>query len=155
VWRVGDTRDTGISRVISYAATHLNAMYVCSASRNKGQLLLGSTLGSMPCYDQPCTSPTTSLPTYREMGPLAMSLSVGLSVRVGMSLAGRLGGNANVCSSPLQRGWCRERPLPASTEVGDVVVIDCCGAYGRSMASTYNLRPVPVEVVVNGRLESD
>ena len=60
----------------------------------------------------------------------------------GLSLHGRLGAGSNARVD-------RARPLPASTQVGDVVVIDCCGAYGRSMASTYNLRQVPEERVLD------
>jgi diaminopimelate decarboxylase/aspartate kinase len=37
--------------------------------------------------------------------------------------------------------------LPADTAPGDVVLLDCCGAYGFCMASTYNLRPLPSETV--------
>ncbi len=40
------------------------------------------------------------------------------------------------------------RMLPAATREGDVVLIADAGAYGMAMASTYNLRPLPVEEVV-------
>ena len=33
-----------------------------------------------------------------------------------------------------------ERPFSVSTSEGDVVLIDCAGAYGRCMASSYNMR---------------
>ena len=35
-------------------------------------------------------------------------------------------------------------------EAGDLVVLDQAGAYGASMASTYNSRPLPAEVMVDG-----
>ena len=41
----------------------------------------------------------------------------------------------------------RDRPMPP-TEEGDVVLIANAGAYGRVMASQYNLRPVPDELVI-------
>ena len=39
------------------------------------------------------------------------------------------------------------RPLPATRE-GDVLVVANAGAYGRAMSSTYNLRALPVEIVL-------
>lgn len=39
------------------------------------------------------------------------------------------------------------RQLPACAE-GDVMLIATAGAYGRSMASTYNLRPIPDELLI-------
>ncbi len=43
----------------------------------------------------------------------------------------------------------RDRMLPPLT-VGDVVAIRDAGAYGAAMASNYNRRPLPVEVLVDG-----
>jgi diaminopimelate decarboxylase/aspartate kinase len=42
------------------------------------------------------------------------------------------------------------RRLPPTRE-GDVLLVGTTGAYGRAMASTYNLRPVPPEVVLPSR----
>jgi diaminopimelate decarboxylase len=42
----------------------------------------------------------------------------------------------------------RDRTLPA-LEVGDLVAIRDAGAYGSAMASNYNRRPLPVEVLVD------
>ncbi len=42
----------------------------------------------------------------------------------------------------------RDRMLPA-LEVGDLVAIRDCGAYGAAMASNYNRRPLPPEVLVD------
>jgi len=42
----------------------------------------------------------------------------------------------------------QQRPLPAATTEGDVVLIADAGAYGRSMANTYNLRALPDEDVL-------
>jgi diaminopimelate decarboxylase len=39
-----------------------------------------------------------------------------------------------------------EISLPADLQEGDVVIIHGCGAYGRSMSSEYNLRPLPPEI---------
>lgn len=43
----------------------------------------------------------------------------------------------------------RDRMLP-TLSVGDVVAIHDAGAYGAAMASNYNRRPLPVEVLVDG-----
>jgi len=43
----------------------------------------------------------------------------------------------------------RERPLE-TVEVGELLVVRDAGAYGFSMASSYNLRPRPAEVLVDG-----
>ncbi len=53
----------------------------------------------------------------------------------------------NICESGDVLGRDRELPLP---RVGDILGIGCAGAYGMSMASTYNLRPLPAEVVISG-----
>jgi diaminopimelate decarboxylase/aspartate kinase len=37
------------------------------------------------------------------------------------------------------------RPLP-KTEEGDIMLIDCAGAYGRVMSSEYNKRPPAKEI---------
>jgi diaminopimelate decarboxylase len=42
-----------------------------------------------------------------------------------------------------------DRPLPEVNE-GDLLVVKSCGAYGFSMASHYNTRPKPAEVLVQG-----
>jgi diaminopimelate decarboxylase/aspartate kinase len=42
----------------------------------------------------------------------------------------------------------KRRPLPADTREGDVLVIADAGAYGRVMASRYNLRALPMEEVL-------
>jgi diaminopimelate decarboxylase len=42
----------------------------------------------------------------------------------------------------------RDRPLPALS-VGDLIAIRDAGAYGSAMASNYNRRPLPAEVVVD------
>jgi diaminopimelate decarboxylase len=41
------------------------------------------------------------------------------------------------------------RDLPGA-QVGDVLVIENTGAYGSSMSSTYNSRPLIAEVLVDG-----
>ena len=52
----------------------------------------------------------------------------------------------NVCESGDLFG--RDRPLP-DVEEGDVIAILNAGAYGFTMASRYNSRPLPAEVLVN------
>ena len=42
-----------------------------------------------------------------------------------------------------------QRELPAA-EVGDLLVIHDAGAYGASMSSNYNSRPLAAEVLVDG-----
>jgi len=44
--------------------------------------------------------------------------------------------------------WIRERELPASIEVGDLVVVENAGAYGFVMSYPYNGRLRPAEVLV-------
>jgi diaminopimelate decarboxylase len=46
--------------------------------------------------------------------------------------------------------FARERELPVTTE-GDLLAILDAGAYGMSLASNYNTRPRPAEVLVDGR----
>ena len=50
-----------------------------------------------------------------------------------------------ICESGDVLGYARR--LPRSVE-GDVLLVGTTGAYGRSMASTYNLRPIPEEVLL-------
>jgi diaminopimelate decarboxylase len=52
----------------------------------------------------------------------------------------------NICESGDVFGRDRRLPRP---ELGDILAIRDAGAYGFSMASTYNLRPLPAEVVVD------
>ncbi len=44
----------------------------------------------------------------------------------------------------------RRRRLPRATAEGDVLLLADAGAYGASMANTYNSRPLPVEQVMDG-----
>lgn len=44
-----------------------------------------------------------------------------------------------------------DRPLPLFLNQGDALAILSAGAYGMSMASRYNSRPLPAEVLVDGR----
>ncbi len=53
----------------------------------------------------------------------------------------------NICESG--DVFARDYPLPRA-EVGDLLGIRDSGAYGMSMASTYNLRPLPAEVAIDG-----
>lgn len=46
-----------------------------------------------------------------------------------------------------------DRELPELKE-GDIIAILDAGAYGFSMASTYNMRPRPAEVMVNGKVHN-
>ena len=46
--------------------------------------------------------------------------------------------------------FAKDRPLPA-VNAGDLLAIMSAGAYGMGMASNYNSRPRPAEVLVNGR----
>jgi diaminopimelate decarboxylase len=53
----------------------------------------------------------------------------------------------NICESGDIFARDRELPLP---QPGDLLAIRDAGAYGFAMASTYNLRPLPAEVAVEG-----
>ncbi|MGP1666494.1 MAG: diaminopimelate decarboxylase, partial [Rhodanobacter sp.] len=44
--------------------------------------------------------------------------------------------------------FARDRVLP-SCKAGDLLLISCTGAYGASMASTYNSRPLAAEVLLS------
>src|SRR6266699_1060332 len=46
--------------------------------------------------------------------------------------------------------FARDRELPATNE-GDLLAILDAGAYGMALASNYNTRPRPAEVLVDGR----
>ncbi|RYX95325.1 diaminopimelate decarboxylase, partial [bacterium] len=56
-----------------------------------------------------------------------------------------------VCGNICESGdiFARDRELPKITE-GDILALLNAGAYGYSMASNYNTRPLPAEVLVNG-----
>lgn len=45
--------------------------------------------------------------------------------------------------------FAKDRPMPP-VERGDLVAVFTAGAYGYTMASNYNARPIPAEVLVNG-----
>ena len=51
----------------------------------------------------------------------------------------------NVCESGDL--FARDRPLP-DVEEGDIIAILNAGAYGYTMASNYNSRPLPAEILV-------
>lgn len=53
----------------------------------------------------------------------------------------------NICESG--DIFARDRVLP-EPQVGDLLALADAGAYGSSMASTYNTRPLPAEVVIDG-----
>jgi diaminopimelate decarboxylase len=46
--------------------------------------------------------------------------------------------------------FCKDRPLPKVGE-GDFLALLSAGAYGSVMGSNYNARPLPTEVLVNGK----
>jgi diaminopimelate decarboxylase len=46
--------------------------------------------------------------------------------------------------------FCKDRPLPKLGE-GDAIALLSAGAYGSVMGSNYNSRPLPTEVLVNGK----
>ena len=46
--------------------------------------------------------------------------------------------------------FCHDRPLP-KVAAGDLLALMSAGAYGFVMASNYNTRPLPAEVMVKGR----
>jgi diaminopimelate decarboxylase len=48
-------------------------------------------------------------------------------------------------------GFVRSQPLPEA-QVGELLVIECAGAYGFVMASNYNSKTLPAEVMVSGGL---
>jgi diaminopimelate decarboxylase len=53
----------------------------------------------------------------------------------------------NICESG--DVFARDRALPQPA-LGDILAIRDAGAYGMAMASTYNTRPLPAEIVVDG-----
>ena len=46
--------------------------------------------------------------------------------------------------------FCQNRPLP-KISAGEYLALMSAGAYGSVMASNYNSRPLPAEVLVNGK----
>lgn len=52
----------------------------------------------------------------------------------------------NICESGDVFARDRQLTMP---QISDVLAIGCAGAYGMAMASTYNLRPLPPELVVD------
>ncbi|MEQ8849133.1 diaminopimelate decarboxylase [Botrimarina sp.] len=73
--------------------------------------------------------------------------------------ASSLDGEAFVVAGPLcesgdvftqaEGGYVEPRPLPRPA-VGDLLVIGCAGAYGYTMASNYNSKPLCAEVLIDG-----
>jgi len=53
----------------------------------------------------------------------------------------------NICESG--DVFARQRALPAP-QLGDILALHDAGAYGMAMASTYNTRPLPAEVIIDG-----
>jgi diaminopimelate decarboxylase len=53
----------------------------------------------------------------------------------------------NICESG--DVFARDRAIPAP-QLGDILALRDAGAYGMAMASTYNTRPLPAEIVVDG-----
>jgi diaminopimelate decarboxylase len=53
----------------------------------------------------------------------------------------------NICESGDVFARARSLPMP---QLGDLLALRDAGAYGMAMASTYNTRPLPAEVVVDG-----
>ena len=53
----------------------------------------------------------------------------------------------NICETGDVFARARELPLPV---IGDLLALRDAGAYGFAMASTYNLRPLPAEVAIDG-----
>ncbi len=53
----------------------------------------------------------------------------------------------NICESGDVFARARTLPMP---QLGDLLALRDAGAYGMAMASTYNTRPLPAEVVVDG-----
>ena len=47
--------------------------------------------------------------------------------------------------------FCKDRPLPKVGE-GDTLALLSAGAYGAVMGSNYNARPLPPEILVNGKI---
>jgi len=57
----------------------------------------------------------------------------------------------NICESGDVFAWNRGMPVP---KIGDILAIKNAGAYGISMASTYNLRALPQEILIkNGKVK--
>lgn len=56
---------------------------------------------------------------------------------------------STVATAGLPASFVTTRTLPA-TGVGDLLVIEIAGAYGFVMASNYNSKPLPAEVLVDG-----
>jgi bifunctional diaminopimelate decarboxylase / aspartate kinase len=65
--------------------------------------------------------------------------------RLGKPAAGNYDVVGPICESGDVLG--HDRPLPETRE-GDVLLIANAGAYGRSMASSYNLRQPPEEIIL-------
>ncbi|RYD25209.1 MAG: diaminopimelate decarboxylase, partial [Verrucomicrobiaceae bacterium] len=45
--------------------------------------------------------------------------------------------------------FCQDRPLP-DFQPGDYIALMSAGAYGFAMASNYNSRPLPAEILIEG-----
>lgn len=63
------------------------------------------------------------------------------------SWAGALRCREAMCRTSVQALTSRHRALPDATREGDVVLVDSTGAYGFCMASPYNMRAPPAELI--------
>jgi bifunctional diaminopimelate decarboxylase / aspartate kinase len=136
----------------------------------RGLAALRATLGGLALRLEPgrylvseagvLVSPVTQVRTKR--GVRFVGLAVGMNALVRPALYGAWHGihNLSRLDDPPIGPWhvvgpiCetadvlgRDRPLP-DTHPGDVLLIENVGAYGIVMASSYNLRPPPREVVL-------
>ena len=71
---------------------------------------------------------------------------------VPLTRRGGAGMKADVVGGICESGdyFCRDRPLPPVGE-GDYLALLSAGAYGSTMASNYNTRPLAAEILVSGR----
>lgn len=79
-----------------------------------------------------------------DVGDVAGAASAGeVRETVGVTVAGPVCETADL--------FCEDRPLPRPAR-GDLLAVGNAGAYGYEMASTYNSRPRPAEVTLDGRV---
>jgi diaminopimelate decarboxylase len=79
--------------------------------------------------------------------PQASSAANGAPVTEEVAVGGPLCESGDIFTQT-DGGFVATRPLPRA-EVGDLLVIEVAGAYGFVMASNYNSKPLPAEVLVD------
>ncbi len=85
---------------------------------------------------------------YGSYHPMSLCPKDAVEVVEDVAIGGPLCESGDIFTQ-IDGGFVATRPLPMAA-VGDLLVIEIAGAYGFVMASNYNSKPLPAEVLVDG-----